>query len=56
MVAYENDVFTVPEALEKMSVSEIQLEKEKLLTELKKQKTKNNVVKKKQTNTITFKF
>lgn len=55
MIAYENDTLVIPEKYKKMSVSELEKEKEKVLREvLKTERTKKN--EKKNKKNIIFHF
>jgi ribosomal protein L7Ae-like RNA K-turn-binding protein len=55
MVAYENDTLVIPEKYKKMSVSEIKIEKKKVLGKLLSSDRPKKVVRKNKNN-ITFKF
>lgn len=55
MTAYENDTLVIPEKYKKMSVSELEKEKETMLREiLKSERPKKSM--KKNKNNIIFKF
>lgn len=55
MIAYENDTLVIPEEFKKMSVSQLEVEKNKVLKELlAKDRPKKSVRKNK--NNIIFKF
>lgn len=55
MAVYENDTLIIPERYKKMSVSELEKEKRKVLQEIHmKEKSKKNV--KENKNGIVFKF
>lgn len=55
MVAYENDTLVIPEKYKKMSVSELEIEKKKVLKELLSSDRPKKVVRENKNN-IIFKF
>lgn len=55
MAAYENDNLVIPEKYKKMSVSELEIEKKRMLKELLSSDRPKKVVRKNKNN-IVFKF
>lgn len=55
MTVYENDTLVIPERYKKMSVSELEKEKSKILEELELSERPKKTVKKNRNN-IVFKF
>ena len=53
---YENDKLIIPEKYRKMSVSELRYEKEKLYTQIKKEKKANAQSKSIKSNSVIFHF
>lgn len=52
MIAYENDVLVIPEAIKKMTASEIKQEKERLLREIKSTESVKRVIKPNKNNIV----
>lgn len=55
MAAYENDTLVIPERYKRMSVSELEMEKKKLLKEIQSSQRPRKVIKENK-NHIIFKF
>lgn len=55
MIAYENDTLIIPKKYKKMSVSELEIEKKKVLKEILASDRPKKVVRKNKNN-IVFKF